>query len=64
MTRNFWHGMAMGVAAGAMVGFMVMSRRHEATPMERTKMMMGRTARRAMKRAHGAMNQMAGRFSD
>lgn len=64
MTRNFWQGMAMGAAAGMMVGFMVMARRHQASPMEQTKMMMGRTARRAMKKAHGAMNQMAGRFSD
>ena len=64
MNRNFWHGMAMGVAAGMMVGLVVLARRNSATPMERTKMMMGRTARRAMKKAHGAMNQMAGRFSD
>ncbi len=64
MNRNFWNGMAMGAAAGVMVGFMVMARRHQPTPMEQTRMVMGRTARHAMKRARGAFTQMAGRFSD
>jgi hypothetical protein len=64
MNRSFWNGMAMGAAAGMMLGLMAMSWRREETPMERTKMVMGRTARRAMKKAHGALNQMAGRFSE
>lgn len=64
MNRNFWNGMAMGAAAGVMIGFMVMSMRRPMTPMERTKMAMGRTAKRAMKKARYAMNGMADRFSD
>jgi hypothetical protein len=64
VNRNFWNGMAMGAAAGMMVGFMVMARRHQPTTMDRTKTVMGRTARHAMKRAQGAWTQMAGRFSD
>lgn len=63
--RTFWDGMAVGAAAGMMLGMaMLMRRRREATPMERTKVAMGRTARQAMRRAHGAWSHMAGRFSD
>lgn len=62
--RTFWDGMAVGAAAGMIGMAMVMMRRREATPMERTKMVVGRTARQAMKRARGAWNNMAGRFSD
>jgi hypothetical protein len=54
----------MGAAAGMMVGFMMMARRHQPTAMEQTRMVMGRSARHAMKRARGALGQMAGRFSD
>ena len=64
MNRNFWNGIAMGAAAGVMVGLMMMARRNQPTAMERTRTVMGRTARRAMRRAQGALNQMAGRFSD
>jgi hypothetical protein len=63
--RTFWDGVAVGAAAGMIFGLaMLMGRRREVTPMERTKMVVGRTARQAMRRAHGAWNQMAGRFSD
>jgi hypothetical protein len=63
--RSFWDGMAVGAAAGLMFGMaMVMRRRRESTPMERTRMVVGRTARQAMRRARGAWSDMAGRFSD
>lgn len=64
MNHKFLSGMAMGAAAGMMVGFMVMVRRHQPTPMEQTRTVMGRSARHAMKKARGAWGQMAGRFSD
>ena len=63
MNRNFWNGMAMGAAAGVMVGLMMMAKRSQSTPMERTRSVMGRTAKRAMRRAQGAWREMAGRFS-
>jgi adenine/guanine phosphoribosyltransferase-like PRPP-binding protein len=63
--RSFWDGMAVGAAAGLMLGMaMVVRRRHEPTPMERTKMVVGRTTRQAIRRARGAWSNMAGRFSD
>ena len=64
MNRKFFTGMAMGAAAGMMVGLMMMARRHQPTPMEQTRMVMGRSARHAMKKARGAWGRMAGRFSD
>ena len=64
MNRKFFTGMAMGAAAGMMVGLMMMARRHQPTPMEQTRMVMGRSARHAMRKARGALSQMAGRFSD
>lgn len=62
--RTFWDGMAVGAAAGMFLGMaMLMRRRREATPMERTKIVVGRTARQAMRRAQGAWSSMAGKFS-
>ncbi|MGI6662484.1 MAG: hypothetical protein ACOX4B_03270 [Bacillota bacterium] len=63
--RSFWDGLAMGTAAGLMLGMvMLMSRRREPTPMERTRMVVGRTARQAVRRARGVIGDMAGKFSD
>ncbi len=64
MNRKFFSGMMMGAAAGMVVGLMMMTRRHQPTPMEHTRTVMGRSARQAMKRARGAWSNMAGRFSD
>lgn len=64
MNRKFLSGMAMGAAAGMLVGFMVMGRRHQSTPMEHTRTVMGRSARHAMRKARGAWTQVASRFSD
>lgn len=55
--------MVMGTAAGLMVGMMVMSKRREPTPMERTRMVVGRTARQAVRRARGVFGEMAGKLS-
>lgn len=63
MNRSFWNGIAMGAALGMMVGLTVMSRRRELTPMEKTKAVMGRKARHAVRKAQGAWSEMAGRFS-
>jgi hypothetical protein len=64
MNRKFLSGMAMGAAAGMFMGAVLMSRRHQPTPMEHTRMVMGRSARHAMKKARKAWGQVAGRFSD
>jgi adenine/guanine phosphoribosyltransferase-like PRPP-binding protein len=64
-SRSFWDGMAMGAAAGLVLGVAIlMSRRREPTPMERTRMVVGRTARQAVRRARGVLGDMAGKFSD
>jgi len=42
---------------------MLMTRRREMSPMERTRMVVGRTARQAARRARGVLSDMAGRFS-
>lgn len=54
MDRKFFSGMVMGAAAGMMVGLMMMTRRRQPTPMVHTRMIMGRSARHAMKKARGA----------
>ncbi|HHY44461.1 MAG TPA: hypothetical protein GX512_01950 [Firmicutes bacterium] len=62
--RSFWDGLAMGTAAGLMLSMvMLMTRRREMSPMERTRMVVGRTARQAARRARGVLSDMAGRFS-
>ncbi len=61
--RSFWDYLAMGVAAGAAIGLVVMAKRRPDS-MERAKMMIGRTARRAMTGAQGMVGQITGRFSD
>jgi hypothetical protein len=53
----------MGVAAGAAIGLVVMAKRRPDS-VERAKMMVGRTARRAMTGAQGVVGHMTGRFSD
>ncbi len=63
MNSKFLNGIAMGAAAGILVGIIMMSRRHQPTPMEQTRMIMGRSAKHAMRRARGAWKEMAGRFS-
>lgn len=60
---SFWDGLMMGAAFGVAMGSIFMSRRRTG-PIERTKMMVARTARRAMRKAHGTLSQMAGKFSD
>ncbi|MGE5579547.1 MAG: hypothetical protein ACM3WU_05805 [Bacillota bacterium] len=64
MNRKFLSGMAMGAAAGMVFGLVMMSRRHQPTPMEHTRMVVGRSARHAMRKARNAWGQVAGRFSD
>jgi len=64
VNRKFLSGMAMGAAAGMMFGMLMMSRRPQPTPMEYTRMVMGRSARHAMKKARNAWGHVAGRFSD
>ncbi|HHW26446.1 MAG TPA: hypothetical protein GXX23_03780 [Firmicutes bacterium] len=61
--RSFWDYLAMGVAAGAAIGLVVMARRRPDS-VERAKMMVERTARRAMSGAQSIADQIAGRFSD
>jgi len=59
VSRNFWSGMVFGAAAGMALVALMREKRPQ-TPMERTKVVMGRTARRA----HGALRAVAGRFAD
>jgi hypothetical protein len=61
---SFWEGLMVGVAACALMGLMVMERRKSQTPMERTKRVVARTARRALKSAQGTISSVAGRLSD
>ncbi|MGI6162537.1 MAG: hypothetical protein ACOYEQ_01220 [Bacillota bacterium] len=60
--RTFWDGLAMGAIAGMVLGLAMLSR-ERMTPMEETRMAMGRTARRAWRRAQGSVGRMVGRFS-
>ncbi|HHY17352.1 MAG TPA: hypothetical protein GX524_04690 [Firmicutes bacterium] len=60
--RTFWDGLAVGAIAGMVLGLAVLSR-ERMTPMEQTKMAMGRSARRAWRRAQGSVGRMVGRFS-
>lgn len=62
-TRKFWDGVAMGAAAGALISLLVLKRRRPG-PMEQTKMVMSRTAKRAMDKAQGTIGQLAGKISD
>ncbi|HHW18900.1 MAG TPA: hypothetical protein GXX30_08355 [Firmicutes bacterium] len=62
--KTFWDGLAMGGALGILVGALMLSRRMKMTPMTRTKMIVGRTARHALRRAQGTLGRMVGRFSD
>lgn len=64
MRRTFWDGLAMGAAAGMLFGVYLLSRRRSLTPMERTRMVIGRTAKRAVRHAQGTLNRVAQRFSD
>ncbi len=52
----------MGAIAGMVLGLAMLSR-ERMTPMEETRMAMGRTARRAWRRAQGSVGRMVGRFS-
>ncbi|HHY11472.1 MAG TPA: hypothetical protein GX529_02465 [Firmicutes bacterium] len=60
--RTFWDGLAMGAIAGVILGLVMMAR-EPLTPMEEARMAMGRSARRAWRRAQGSIGRMAGRFS-
>lgn len=60
--RTFWDGLAMGAIAGIALG-MVMLSRERMTPMDQTRMVLGRTARRVWGRAQGSVGRMVGRFS-
>jgi uncharacterized membrane-anchored protein YhcB (DUF1043 family) len=61
--RSFWDYLAMGLVVGAAVGLVSMAKQR-LDSMERAKMMVGRTARRAMTGAQGMVDQIAGRLSD
>jgi len=62
--RSFWDGLVMGAAGGMFLGLLVLARRKEMTHMEKTRLVLGRTARRALRRAQGTLGRVAGRFSD
>jgi hypothetical protein len=61
--RKFWDGVAMGAAAGALIS-LVLLRRRRPGPMEQTKMVVSRTAKRAMGKAQNTLGQLAGKLSD
>lgn len=62
--RTFWDGLAMGAAAGMLFGVFLLSRRRSPTAMDKTRMVIGRTAKHAVRRAQGTLNRVAERFSD
>lgn len=64
LKRSFWDGLAIGAAVGMIFGVLMLSRRKRMGPMERTKVLVGRTARQALRRAQGTIGRMAGRFAD
>lgn len=60
--RTFWDGLAMGAAAGVLLGLALFGSRRD-MPMMHKRRMMEKTARAAWRRAQGTFSQMAGRFS-
>lgn len=59
--RRFWDGMALGAGVGVALGCAFMFRRRK-TPMERTRMMLGKSAKRLLGSAQGTINKVADRF--
>ncbi len=62
--RTFWDGMALGAGVGVMFGLAAMMFRRRQTPMERTRMIMGKSAQRMLRTAQGTLGRVANRFSD
>ncbi len=60
--RTFWGGVVLGAGAGFFLGHLMVNRRQ--TPMERTKMMIGKSAQKVLKTAQGTLGQVANRLSD
>ncbi|MGI6642503.1 MAG: hypothetical protein ACOX3V_00570 [Bacillota bacterium] len=62
--RGFWDGMALGAGVGVAFGLVTMLLRRRRTPMERTRMIMGKGAKRILRSAQGTLGRVANRFSD
>ena len=61
--RTFWGGLVLGAGAGMFLGHFVACRRRQ-TPVERTKMMIGKSAHKVLKTAQGTLGRVADRLSD